>query len=81
MTFSCETVFIRDKWIAAIDYLKTRSIYDSYVKNNQLVNFTGCDKPEENVKKQEVLNIGALLHNFGDNMKKRNKSVDIGSKR
>ena len=51
LTFSCDTVFTRDKWIAAIDYLKTRGIYDSYIKNNQLVNFTGCDKPEEHVTK------------------------------
>ena len=28
LTFSCDTVFTRDKWIAAIDYLKTRGIYD-----------------------------------------------------
>lgn len=32
--FSCENTEIRDRWIIAIDYLKTRAIYDAYAKKN-----------------------------------------------
>ena len=47
ITFSCHSPQDRDRWIAAIDYLKTRSIYDAYAKKNTLVNFLGHDKKEE----------------------------------
>lgn len=29
----------RDKWMAAIDYLKTRAIYDQYAKKNHMIHF------------------------------------------
>ena len=41
--FHCLTERQRDMWIAGIEYLKTRAIYDDYVKKNQLVNFLGCE--------------------------------------
>ena len=47
ITFSCKTKEARDRWVAAIDYLKTRSIYDVYAKKNALVNFLGNDRREE----------------------------------
>lgn len=37
--FSCDTPETRDKWMIAIDYLKTRAIYDAYAKKNTLANF------------------------------------------
>lgn len=37
--FSCDSAEERDKWIIAIDYLKTRAIFDAYAKKNTLVNF------------------------------------------
>lgn len=37
--FSCNTPQERDKWMIAIDYLKTRAIFDAYAKKNSLVNF------------------------------------------
>ena len=37
--FSCDTEEARDRWMIAIDYLKTRAIYDAYAKKNTLVNF------------------------------------------
>lgn len=37
--FSCEDEATRDKWMIAIDYLKTRAIYDAYAKKNTFVNF------------------------------------------
>ena len=30
LIFTCKNSFERDKWIAWIDYLKTRAIYDAY---------------------------------------------------
>ena len=44
ITFSCFSQESRDRWVAAIDYLKTRSIYDAYAKKNTLVNFLGHDQ-------------------------------------
>ena len=39
LIFTCKNPFERDKWIAGIDYLKTRAIYEAYQKNNRLVSF------------------------------------------
>lgn len=47
ITFSCSTQECRDRWVAAIDYLKTRQIYDAYAKKNTLVNFLGQDRRQE----------------------------------
>jgi len=41
LIFACETTYDRDRWIAAIDYLKTKAIYEAYSKNNKLVSFMG----------------------------------------
>ena len=49
--FTCPTAQNRDKWYAAIEYLKTKSIYDSYSKSNALVNFMSLAAEEE--KKDE----------------------------
>ena len=38
IAFSCDTEEARDKWIIAIDFLKTKAIYDEYAKKNQCVN-------------------------------------------
>ena len=35
--FTCYSKHDRDRWIAAIDYLKTRAIYQAYAKKNKLV--------------------------------------------
>ena len=37
--FSAETDEIRDKWIIAIEYLKTKAIYDAYAAKNRNVGF------------------------------------------
>ena len=37
--FSCDSAEERDKWMIAIDYLKTRAIFDAYAKKNKVVNF------------------------------------------
>lgn len=34
IAFSCDTEEARDKWIIAIDFLKTKAIYDAYAKKN-----------------------------------------------
>ena len=41
VTLSCYSCQDRDRWVAAIEYLKTRIIYDEYTKKNTLVNFLG----------------------------------------
>ena len=32
--FTCKNFQERDKWVATIDFLKTKAIYDAYAKNN-----------------------------------------------
>eukprot|EP00353_Schmidingerella_taraikaensis_P003927 CAMPEP_0185574322 /NCGR_PEP_ID=MMETSP0434-20130131/5811_1 /TAXON_ID=626734 ORGANISM="Favella taraikaensis, Strain Fe Narragansett Bay" /NCGR_SAMPLE_ID=MMETSP0434 /ASSEMBLY_ACC=CAM_ASM_000379 /LENGTH=68 /DNA_ID=CAMNT_0028190853 /DNA_START=602 /DNA_END=808 /DNA_ORIENTATION=+ len=44
---ACETELKRDRWLAAIDFLKTKAIFDAYAKNNTLVNFMGDRNEEE----------------------------------
>lgn len=45
--FSCDTEQARDQWVVAIDYLKTRAIYDAYAKKNTLVSFINHEGEEE----------------------------------
>ena len=37
--FSCDDEILRDKWMIAIDYLKTKAIYDSYTQRNRNIDF------------------------------------------
>ena len=37
--FSCDNEIQRDKWIIAIEYLKTKAIYDAYADKNRNVGF------------------------------------------
>ena len=72
ITFSCHTQQDRDRWVAAIDYLKTRSIYDVYAKKNTLVNFLGTDKQEEQRDDSEnrvEIDFSEYLYGFGHNFK------------
>ena len=33
--FSCDDVLTRDKWMIAIDFLKTKAVYDAYSRKNR----------------------------------------------
>ena len=48
-----ESELARDGWFSAIDYLKTKAIFDSYQKRNTLVNFIGHEKNEEHHHKND----------------------------
>lgn len=37
--FSCDNEILRDRWMIAIDYLKTKAIYDSYTQRNRNIDF------------------------------------------
>ena len=37
--FSCDDEISRDKWIIAIEYLKTKAIYDAYANQNSHIGF------------------------------------------
>jgi len=68
--FSCDTVEDRDKWMIAIDYLKTRAIYDAYAKKNTLVNFINSSKSEEKKRDEDAdRDLSDLLYDFGDQLK------------
>ena len=69
--FSCDTPEMRDKWMIAIDYLKTRAIYDAYAKKNTLANFFAQSNEEENKSgdDHEERDLSNLLYDFGDQLK------------
>ena len=73
LIFTCHTPFDRDKWIAAIDYLKTRAIYESYSKNNRLVSFmsTSNEKNQDKDKDDDnnEMDKSDLLYDFGEQLK------------
>lgn len=66
--FACETAEIRDKWMIAIDYLKTRAIYDAYAKKNTLSNFFAQSNDEEKKTDEhhDDRDLSNLLYDFGD---------------
>ena len=65
--FSCDTDEQRDRWIIAIDYLKTRAIYDAYAKKNALVNFINSGNEEEKKTEEHVeKDLSGLLYDFGE---------------
>ena len=37
--FSCQNEIMRDKWMIAIDFLKTKAIYDAYTSKNRNIDF------------------------------------------
>lgn len=55
----------------AIDYLKTRAIYDAYAKKNTLVNFINSSSKNEEKKQDEdnERDLSDLLYDFGDQLK------------
>ena len=68
LVFGCETEFDRDRWIAAIDYLKIKAGYDNYRNKNALVNFYGKDDREMHESFEsdpENEDIEGLLYDFG----------------
>lgn len=46
LLFGCHSEVDRDRWIAAINYLKIKSGYDEYTKDNALINFLGRDEKD-----------------------------------
>ena len=70
IVFACDSSEERDKWIAAIDYLKTRAIYEAYSKNNKLVSFMGQDVAEDHKEDEAEVDYSGLLYDFGDNFKR-----------
>ena len=46
LIFGCHSELDRDRWIAAISYLKIKSGYDEYTKDNVLINFLGRDEKD-----------------------------------
>ena len=68
--FSCDTEQARDQWMVAIDYLKTRAIYDAYAKKNTLVSFINHEAEEEQDKEEHnERDLSNLLYDFGEQLK------------
>ena len=45
--FSADNVLSRDKWMIAIEFLKTKAVYDAYSRKNNNVNFGNSAYEEE----------------------------------
>ena len=72
LLFGCESELDRDRWIAAIDYLKIKAGFDAYKKQNALVNFLGRDEKEmnnSNSSDTDNEDIEGLLYDFGKKFK------------
>ena len=67
--FSCDREEDRDRWMIAIDYLKTRAIYDAYAKKNTLVNFLSNNNEDEKKDEHEDRDLSNLLYDFGEQLK------------
>ena len=69
--FTCKTEYDRDRWAAAIEYLKTRAIYEAYAKNNKLVSFIRQENDIDKMKDHDndEMDKTDLLYDFGDNLK------------
>ena len=62
---ACKSELIRDRWLAAIEYLKTKAIFDAYAKKNTLVNFMGDQHQEQKEQENEEMDMNDLLYDFG----------------
>lgn len=69
LKLAAESSRVRDKWVAAIDYLKTKAIYDAYSKSNQLVNFMGPENDKKEDQDADELDVNELLYDFGGKLK------------
>ena len=71
--FSADTDEIRDKWIIAIEYLKTKAIYDAYAAKNRNVGFNALgsanDMPQNH--DNDRFNKQSLLVDFGFALKQK----------
>lgn len=77
-TFTCATQQDRDRWVAAIDYLKTRSIYLAYAKKNKLVSLGLSSqkiKHEDQANENSELDVNELLYDFGQKFR---QSTHVG---
>ena len=74
--FSCDDVLTRDRWMIAIDFLKTKAVYDAYSRKNRDVQFgiNAQEKKEEtNHEEVERVDMASLLYDFGSNLKGETK--------
>lgn len=61
---------MRDKWLAAIDFLKLRAIYESYKSKNSLVNFfMGASEEVKRDGEDDQRDMNELLYDFGGKYK------------
>ena len=70
----------RDRWLAAIDFLKTKAIFDTYAKKNSLVNFMGDQHQEADEQEQDETDMNDLLYDFGGKLKTNTVQGIIGKK-
>lgn len=74
--FSCDTEHLRDKWMIAIDFLKTKATYDVYTSKNRNVGFN-IEISEEirNNDEDEQYDREHLISNFGTQLKQKTTMV------
>ena len=70
--FSCDDILARDKWMIAIEFLKTKAVYDAYSRKNSNVNFRKLNEEEKKETTHEEdhrTDMASLLYDFGSNLK------------
>lgn len=74
--FSCDDILTRDKWMIAIDFLKTKAVYDAYSRKNRDVQFeNNIQEKKEEVNHEEIdrVDMASLLYDFGSHLKGETK--------
>ena len=74
--FSCDDVLTRDRWLIAIDFLKTKAVYDAYSRKNRDVQFgNNAQEKKEETNHEEVdrVDMASLLYDFGSSLKSETK--------
>ena len=69
LIFSCDSVEARDRWMACIDYLKTKAIFDAYSKNNYFINLSAPKRPVKHNDQDGEYDEDYLVPDFGKNFR------------
>jgi hypothetical protein len=67
--YAAKTIVERDEWMAAIDFMRTKAMYEAYAAKNIPIKFPLQDDLEELSDEEEGTNKAEILFDFGKNFK------------
>jgi hypothetical protein len=66
--YAAKTVVERDEWMAAIDFMRTKAMYEAYAAKNIPIKFPLQNEGEE-LSDEEEYNTNEIMYDFGKNFK------------